>query len=379
MNIGIDARALTKRPAGIGIYLNGIINYLNKIDKKNKYYLYSHKNIELDIDLNKNWTKREFTKYHIGTLWMYYMLPKQLKKDKIDIFWGTSHLLPKNNTNIKYVLTIHDLALFKFNYIGSNYNTIIQKLIVKNSCVNADKIIADSKSTKRDIIKIFKINPSKISVIYPGLPNEDMINKINLKNIKQSEQIVKNKLNIKNNYILYLGTIEPRKNVDLLVKAYEECKRKYNVNCNLVLAGGLGWKYKSTLHLIKKSKYRKSIILTGYISNEDKYHLYRCAEMLVYPSIYEGFGIPIIEALSMKLPVITSYVSSLPEVGGDAVKYIYNVKSYKELCNNIMSILNLNNKERKRIITLGLEQSKKFSYKTCAYKILKLFEDLYKL
>jgi len=377
MNIGIDARVLIKNPTGIGVYLYEVIKFLNKTDRKNKYYLYSHKNIELDINLGKNWIKREFTKYHIGTLWVYYILPKQLKKDKIDIFWGTSHLLPQNDANIKYILTIHDLALFKFNYIGTNYNTLIQKLVVKNSCVNANKIIATSKSTKKDIVKILKIEHSKVKVIYQGLPNEDMINNINLKNINESEEIVKNKLNIKNNYILYLGTIEPRKNVDLLIKAYEECKHKYNVNCNLVLAGGLGWKYKNTLQLIKKSEYRKNIVLTGYISNEDKYHLYRCAEMLVYPSVYEGFGIPILEAFSMKLPVITSYVSSLPEVGGKAAKYIYNIKNYKELSKSIMKILNSSYEERQVMITRGLEQKQKFSYEKFTYKLLNLFEELY--
>lgn len=376
MNIGIDARLLIKNPTGIGIYLYEIIKCLNKLDNINKYYLYSNKDIELDIKLNKNWVRKVFDSYHIGTLWMYYILPKQLKRDKIDIFWGTSHLLPHYNPNIRYVLTIHDLALFKFNGIGSNYNTIIQKLVVKNSCINADKIIAVSKSTKKDIVKILKIRSSKIKVIYPGIPNEDMLKKINIEKLN-SQKIIKNKLNIKGDYILYLGTIEPRKNVNLLIKAYEECKHRYNINCCLVLAGGLGWKYNNTLQLIDKSKYKESIILTGYISNEDKYHLYKCAKMLVYPSIYEGFGIPILEAFSMELPVITSYVSSLPEVGGTAAKYIYDIKDYKELSNKIQDVLSLSNENRKEIVSLGLIQSRKFNYRNCALEILNVFKNLY--
>ncbi len=370
MKIGIDARPLTEKKAGIGTYLNEILKELNNIDKENEYYLYSNKKIVLDFKLNSNFKICEYN-YKIGTFFILYKIYKIIKKDNIDIFWGTEHCLPRKKENIKYLLTIHDLALKKMPNVGKFINVLIQNFILKKSCYNADKIIAISKSTKKDLIEILNVNESKIKVIYPS-GNKSYKYELN----KEEEKEIEKKYKIeKNKFLFFLSTIEPRKNVITLVKAFEKLKIK-NKDLKLVISGGLGWKYKKTLKIIEKSKYREDIILTGYINNLEKEYFYKNATCFVYPSLYEGFGLPILEAMNNKQIVVTANNSSLKEVGGSAALYYNDAKNVENLEKIINKTINLNESERKEIIKLGEEQVKKFSYKKCAKEINDLIKSM---
>lgn len=371
MNIGIDARALTKNKAGIGTYTYKIIEYLNKYDKKNKYILFSNKEVVIDFELNENWDIY-IKDSKIGTYWVYFKLPKILKENNIDIFWGTQHCVPKRNKftkNIKYILTIHDIAIKKLKKVGSLYNTIIQKLILKKSCKNANKIIAVSKSTKKDLIDILKINEEKIQVIYEGIEQDGNKNKLNQ---EQENEIIKKYGVEKNKYIFFLSTIEPRKNLITAVKAFDLLKQREK-NLKFVISGGQGWKCKKTLDRIYNSKFKKDIILTGYISNEEKEAFFKNTIAFVYPSLYEGFGIPILEAMKNGAIVITSNNSSLPEVGGKSAFYLNNVHDETELSRLIEKCLNLSDQERKEIIEEGYQNVKKFTWEKCAKETLEQF------
>lgn len=372
MNIGIDARALTKKKAGIGTYCYKIIEYINKVDDKNNYFLFSNKKIVIDFKLKANWSICE-GKSRIGTFWLYFKLPKTLKENKIDVFWGTQHCLPKRNKytkNIKYILTIHDIAIEKMKYIGSLYNTIIQKLILKKSCKNADRIIAVSKSTKKDLKELLEIEENKIEVIYEGIEQKEQKKQLN----KKIEEEIKDKYNIEDkDYIFFLSTIEPRKNLITAIKAYERIREKNkSSNLKFIISGGKGWKTTETLNAIKNSKFAENIILTGYISNEEKEYFFKHCVAFVYPSLYEGFGIPVLEAMKNGAIVITSNISSLPEVGGNVALYLNKLTDEEELSNLIQKCINLNEKERNEIIKKGYENIKRFSWEDCANKTLKL-------
>ena len=167
-----------------------------------------------------------------------------------------------------------------------------------------------------------------------------------------------------------MSTIEPRKNIDTLIKAFEIIKNQENSDLRLILAGGLGWKYENTLKLIEESKYKDDIILTGYITEEEKKYFFDNAICFVYPSLYEGFGIPVLEALSLKQIVVTTNVSSIPEVGGDAAFYYDNVLDYNNLANTIQKVIKLTDEERNTYISKGIEQANKFSWKKCAEEVL---------
>ena len=370
MNIGIDARGLDGNRSGIPIYIEEIIKQISKIDSKNKYILYSTRKVNIKEKLEKNIIVKDEER-RVGSFWMYLKLPKILKEDHIDVFWGTQHLLPRRNRytkNIKFVLTIHDLAIKKLKTVGSLKNTIIQKLFVKRSLKSADKIIAISKATKNDIVELYKINEEKIKVIYNGT---------NLKEndyclTKNQEEEIQGKFKIKNKqYIFFLSTIEPRKNVDTLIKAYEYIRKK-GKNIKLVLAGGLGWKYEGILELVKKSKYKEDIIMPGYISKEEKEYLYQNAKCFVYPSLYEGFGLPILEAMINRLLVVTANNSSLPEVGGLAAFYYDDTLNYENLGNKIIEVLNFNDEEKNKKIEQGIKQAKNFTWEKCAKETLEV-------
>ncbi len=360
MRIGIDARPLTKQRAGIGTYVYNIIKQINEFDKQNEYYLFSCREVSLDFELGDNWhIVTESGK--VGTLWLAARGSALIKKYNIDVFWGTQHVLPFGKVEgVRYVLTICDLAQFRVKNIGSNYNSIIQKLFVKGSCKRADRIIAISEATKYDIVSLFGIESSKIACTYLGGTDKPKD--------RSDEEVkaVKEKFGIKDKYFLFVSTIEPRKNVDTIVKGFEAFKAKGFKEYSLVLVGGLGWKYEGVLKQIEDSSYKTDIIRTGFVTQDEKQCLFKGAEAFVYPSLYEGFGIPLLEAMNYGLPVITSNVSSLPEVGQDAAMYLSNVKDGEELGRLFERCAGLSKEEKEQIAAAAKIQRQKFSWEKCA-------------
>ena len=366
LRIGIDARGLGKNRTGISTYIEKNLEQFNRYESKNKkikFILYSSKEIKLSFEPNSIFEIKVYNKYKYGTIFLRYALPKILYRDNIDIFWGTQHVLPRRNyytKDIRYVLTVHDLAIHRFGNIGDRKNTIIQKLYLKKSCNEADNIVADSISTKQDIVSILKVDKDKINVVYLGTNfNNDC------KLSEKEEKSILNKFNVSDkNYLLFVSTIEPRKNIVTLVKSFELLKSK-NKKLKLILAGGLGWKYEEIIKAIDNSPYKGDINLAGYISREEKEYLMHNCKCLVYPSLYEGFGLPVLEAMNKGAIVVTSNNSSIPEVGGDAALYYDNVYDEVELANTIQKVLDMNNKERSKYVKKGLLQSKKFTWEKC--------------
>lgn len=255
MNIGIDARNTGIKKTGIGNYTKNIIEELNRQDSENNYYLYSTSEIVLDSDVDTNrFHKIENLKNKLN---FYFKLPKILKKDKIDIYFGTSYILPKKNKNIKYYLTIHDLSIERLKNVGSLKTTIIHKLLLKKSLKRADKIIAVSNATKNDIIEIYKVPEEKIEVIYEGT-NFDKGKTVMTR--EQEEKIEEKFKIIDSEFLFFLSTIEPRKNIETLIKAFEYVKEKKQ-NLKLIIAGGLGWKYENIINLYENSKFKDDIIM----------------------------------------------------------------------------------------------------------------------
>lgn len=361
MKIGIDARQLTLAdPAGVGWYVIELLKRFNEIDKENEFILYMNRKCLYTMCLGDNFSVR-IIPGKIGSLWLRYKLPFYLKKDGIDIFWGPEHILPKKVKGIRYVVTIHDLALIINPKWGETKNSIIQNLFLRKSVKDADLIIAISESTQKDILKLCKVSEDKIKKIYNGFSTKKS------SNASHTISTLK-KYKISNDYFLYVGTIEPRKNIITLIKAFEIVRRKYNVN--LVIVGKTGWKYNKIIDAINISRDRKNIIRTGYVSAEDKNNLYAGAKAFIFPSYYEGFGIPILEAMGHENIVITMENSSLREVGGNAALYIENNNDYQALANLMEKVYEMDVKARNEIITKGNAQIRKFSWDECAYETL---------
>lgn len=342
MNIGIDAKAISRQWTGISYYCIDVLKYISQTDKENNYYLYSNKDFELPFDMPNNFHKR-IIKSKRGTSLIRYKLKKHLLIDEINVFWGPDHCIPKKSKHYKTVLTIHDLAILRFKGISTKLNTLYIKFFLKKIAKGADKILTVSNSTKSDIIQFFKIQENKINVIYIRGNSYSIDNTTISKNEVVNQM---NKYSIDSKYMLFVGSIEPRKNIVNIIKSFNEYKKKSNSSIKLVLVGGKGWNNDSIYNEIDNSPFKKDIVVTGYVSNLEKEIFYRSAEFLIFPSLFEGFGIPILEAMSVGLPVITTNGSGMKEVGGDVAFYVNNPSSVSEITSTIEEVINLSYEEK---------------------------------
>lgn len=377
MRIGIDARALTdKNPSGIGIYL---INVLRVFKEKHKEYgiseseifLYSDRQIKYHEDIVSYFVKREIPG-KIGVIWCSYGLKKYLIKDEIDIFWGPNYVIPFNMPRIKTVQTIHDVALMINPSWGRLKNSIVHNTFVKAASKKSDIIISDSYATTNDIKKILKIKAEKIRTIYAAFDRYEL----NADPAKVREELF-TKSDIKEKkYFVYVGTVEPRKNLINIIKGFDcYCSQNDIKDTALIIAGGKGWNCENIYAQKEKSINKDKIYFTGYISVEEKYALYKAAIAGIMASYYEGFGIPVLEAMSMGCIEIITNISSLPEVGGEAAIYIDNPDDYEAIANQLSKVASLSDDERNGMVQKGYNQCDKFSWEKCGEEILKVLID----
>ncbi|MCK4891401.1 MAG: glycosyltransferase family 4 protein [Candidatus Pacebacteria bacterium] len=375
MKIGIDARCLVGgKRTGVEEYTINLLSKMLNLDSSIKYKLFynGYKKTKLEYSFLKL-PNVQLKEYRIpnrlfDASFQFLNYPKIDKILKgIDIFFSPHIFSSAVSKKCKIVTTFHDLSFEsypKFYSTGKNYWHFLMN--PKKQAEKADKIIAVSKSTKDDLIKTYGIRPEKIKVIYSGIRLGSGIWDLGSGILK-----VKKKYNLPKKYILYLGTLEPRKNIIGLIKAFEILNTKYkilNTEYHLVIAGSKGWLYNDIFKIAKNSLVKNNIIFTGFIENKDKYVLYSLADLFVYPSFYEGFGFPPLEAMAYGTPVITSNFSSLPEAVGGAAIMInpYNLDELAKSMKMVLSDEHLQN----NLIKKGFEQIKKFSWQRCAEETL---------
>jgi glycosyltransferase involved in cell wall biosynthesis len=272
--------------------------------------------------------------------------------------------------NGKKVVTIYDMVFMAYPETMQKSAKLVHKLNNKISCKRADKIITISQFSKNEIIRYLNIDPEKIVIIPCGVDTEIYHP---LKDVKLVEDI-KKKYNVEAQYFLYLGTLEPRKNIERLIKAYKILKVKYPNAPKLVLAGGRGWLYKSIFEEIHTQKLENDVISLGYIPTEDIVPLYCGAIAFLFPSLYEGFGLPPLEAMACGVPVLTSNTSSLPEVVGDAALTVDPMK-IEEIALGMERLLSDKNL-RNNLSLLGIQRAKMFSWTNAAIKTIELYKNL---
>ncbi len=379
MRIGIDISTVLNhgQDIGSGRYIINLVRNLLKIDRENTYILtgryITEEHLPIIYDLKSNHPESKIKLYFYNTtskklnLWDKIRFPTvELLGFKANILHCPDYLIPPTlNKNI--ILTIHDLAFIRFPEF--NFDWFIKKYSreVKKNAHISRKIIADSESTKSDIAKFFQIDPSKIEVIY--LAADNIFKKLSEKE-KDIDVLKKYKINKK--YILSVGTIEPRKNFITLIKAFDHIKQRNTAyDYKLVIVGRTGWKSEAAYLEREKSPYREDILFTGRVPDDDLVQIYNQAELFVYPSLFEGFGLPILEAMSCGLPVIASDTSSLKEVTGDAGILVPPGDDI-ELQNQILNILE--NKEiKEKLKEKSLIQAKKFSWEKTAQETLDIY------
>lgn len=377
MKIGIDIRTLMDTHySGVPEYTLNLVKGIIEKDKHNDYVLFynSFKNLDDHIPRFKGENVR-FVKTKYPNKIFNYLLQKGIKKPKIDELLNVDmFFMPHINfsslsNNVKKIITIHDLSFLRYPKFFSTRKNIWHKLIdVKKLVKKFDIVVAVSENTKRDLIELCMVPEEKIKVIHSGI--EESFKKISIDASKRNK--LQKKYKLPRNYILYLGTIEPRKNVDGIIKAYELYRKNNKIDIKLVIAGANGWKSSKIFKTWNNSEYKDDIIFLGFVDREDKIFLYNLAKVFVYPSFYEGFGFPPLEAIACGVPVITSNVSSLPEVSGRDAIYVdpYKVNEISHAFSLI-----LNNKNQKLASDITKENVlDKYSWDRVIDEYLELFK-----
>ncbi|MCX6740610.1 MAG: glycosyltransferase family 1 protein [Candidatus Parcubacteria bacterium] len=375
MRIGIDCRRILdvkhNQSAGVGYYTYYLIKNLLKIDKTNQYFLFLYDaRINLD-DLRQDNVQIVYFPglENIGKipfLYRHVIVPHVLKLYKLDVYHNPAYVIPFFYFG-KSVITIHDMAYYKNPAWFPDHQFFNTKILTPLSIWKAKKIIAVSESTKKDTIKYFKVKEDKIKVILEGI--DDYCN------IVVDENKIDSKLKFTPSYFLALGTLEPRKNLVRLIKAFDKfLKENSGSNFKLVLAGKKGWKYEPIFEIIEALKLEDKVIWVGYVTLPEKIFLLRHAYCLVFPSLYEGFGLPILEAMNMGVSVVTSNVASIPEIVIDNAVLIEpeDVDSIKDGLNKIYRDSAL----RLKLIERGKGIARHFTWEKSAQKTLELFESL---
>lgn len=371
MHIIILADPIDNQRAGVYVYTKNISEQFLKNHKTHKYtFIHERKNPFFKNTNNYIVPKRKIPGY--STYRKFFLIPKLIKHIKPDIVFEPCHIGPFNiPKNIKRVVMIHDLTPILFPKFHIKRSTIIHHLLLKRVLKNSDLILTASKTTKRDIQKYCKTK-AKIEIVPLGInsfltksKNKDSV--VPGDNSEYKTEISQIALN-PSPYILYLGTIEPRKNLETLVDAYSELKKEYKIRHKLILAGEIGWKSGSIIKKCIKNK----IILTGYLTEKEKAAYYKNADIFIYPSLYEGFGLPPLEAMSYGIPVIASNGGSLKEILNSHA-LLFSPKDKTQLKKHILKLIK-NKNLREKLGKKGLTYSKNFTWKKTATKTLETIQ-----
>lgn len=371
MRIGIDASALVKEAAGIGLWIINVLDNLMKIDDENEYFLFTYDDIKIPYELKENWQVVYYGGENKKQIRYLTHMPKLIRKYKIDVFVGTRHYLPPfNKTNVKYLAIVHDLIPLYMPELFTKEHKLRFKVFTDICKHQAHEVVAVSEATKRDVIKYMKIPEKNIHVVYEAA-NESFTTDRNEDSIRETME----RYNIDSKYILCLSTVEPRKNMLRTIKAYEQCILNNNLPYKLVIVGGSGWNNGEIYDYVQThEELKKHVIFTGYVSNQDVANIYANASLFIYASLCEGFGLPVLEAMQCGVPVITSNTSSMPEVAGDACILIdpYDITQLEGAITKVLSDEAL----QKSMIEKGIARSKIFSWEKCAREILDIIKKM---
>ncbi len=373
MKIAINTLAMKSLKHGMGRYIGSLVNALLKIDTRNQYLLYvSDLNAQYFEVKGNPRVKLKFVPSNraLRLLWEQTLLPFDLKREKVDIFYGPAFTVPLFKT-CKQVVAILDLTWFKHRKKHIWIKQLYFRTLIPLAVRQTERVIVISQSTKKDLIKILKVPEDKIAVTHLGTS-------LAFRVVEDQKKLsgIRTKYNLPRQFILFIGVLEPRKNIPGLVRAFSRFKEGTNLSHKLVIGGGrsYGWKNKEIFQVIEDLGMDKEIIFTDFILEADLPALYNLADLFVLPSFYEGFGLPILEAQACGCPVITSNISSMPEVGGDAALFV-DPDDIKELAEAMRRILT-DDKLKAEMIKKGFENLKRFSWEKAARETLKVFEGI---
>lgn len=366
MRIGIDARMIQGPFTGDSTYWRGLIAGLSHLNSNDEFFLYLDAGLPTSNVPSARNIKVRLVRAPSWRLWSAVAFPWLLWKDHISVAHVQYTIPPIMPCPV--VTSIHDVSFKRHPEFFNWKDRFVLNMGIKYAAKRAFGILAISEHTKHEIVELYKVPAERVSVIYPGVDEQftpgDRL---------ASRRFIKDKYGISSPIILTVGTIQPRKNLSTLVKGFAKLKASQEFEHKLVVVGKYGWKERRLLSLVEELELTQDILFVGYVPQEDLPALYLAADVFVYPSVYEGFGLPPLEAMACGTPVITGNRSSLPEVVGEAGIMVdpYDPEAFALAMWNVLSSESL----RTEMSQAGLKQAVKFSWDKMATEVLGIYRE----
>jgi len=361
MIIGIDAsRSNVEQKTGTEYYSFEIIKNIVELENDNTLRLYC----KTPLNYLKSKKNVEIRELHMARLWTQIKLSSEMKKDPPDVLFIPSHVIPLNHP--KTVVTLHDVGFHYFPELYTPLERIYHHNSMKYSIKHAAKIIAISENTKNDLVKLYKADPKNITVIYHGYDTEKFYPARSSKKPAEIEKL--------GDYIYFIGRLEAKKNVKNLVRAYGDLREDKSITHKLVLAGRAGYQFEEILAEIESlpEDIRKDVILPGYIADEIMPEYLRYAQVFAFPSKFEGFGMPLVEAMACGIPIVASNTTSIPEIVGEA-GLLFDPDNVGQIESSLKDVIK-SKKIKDELIKKGFERLKLFNWKESARKTLEVIK-----
>lgn len=375
--IGIDVTSALTQGGGIGRYTRELVKAVTSLDGQTAYQLFSARPPENPpvpnpLPRGKNVSH---TPAPLGEKWLYrfwyrlrWPLPVQWITGRLDLFHSPDFVLPPVWGKIPTLLTVHDLSFAHYPQVYTPALLKYLNSVVPWSVQRATHILADSEATKEDLVKLWRTPENKITVLYSGVDNHfaPVTDEKLLAEMRQRYNLGAEP------YILTVGTVQPRKNYQMLIRAFAPIARRQHHN--LVIVGGKGWLYDDILQEVERQKLTGRVIFTNFVQDEDLSTLYSGATLFALPSLYEGFGLPLLEAMACGVPVVSSQTSSLPEVAGRAAVLLppHHELAWTETIQHLLD----EPLQRAQMVTEGFMQAKQFTWRRSAQQLLGVYQKL---
>ena len=377
MHVVLDARYIARRQSGVGAYAQRLIAGLATIDQENRYTcLVAADGPGLPVhqaNVAAAPTYVSFEDHLRGDLWLLGYLPFRLRALRTDVYHGPAVFLPHVKLGYGTVVTIHDLVSFLFPETVPRKYSLYMRLMTRLAARSSDRIIAVSHATKADLVQILRVPPTKIVVIHEAVGPE-----FSRPPLPGAVDGVAERYGLRSPYCLFVGNLEPRKNLPGLIRAFAQVRRRLATTTRapqLVLAGTRAWLHTGIFRAVEEHGLGDAVVFTDYVPLADLPALYAGATCFVFPSLYEGFGLPVLEAMAAGAPVVAARAGSIPEVAGDAAVLV-DASTPSELVTAIETVLT-DATFREGLIARGRARAAMFEWNTVARETRAVYDTVY--
>jgi glycosyltransferase involved in cell wall biosynthesis len=365
MRIAFDGTTLRPGRTGVGYYTEHLLHHLAARAGDDELLVISNRAVDTTRPLPARVQVASSSWRLPRMLWMQTLAPRLLRRSHVDVGHFTNGMVPLASP-VPTVVTIHDMSLTLYPRYHPARRVLLNRPLVDVAARCADAIITVSQSAKRDIVRLYGLPPDRVHVVHEAAapafrPVHDSMER----------ERVRRRYSLADRFILYVGTIEPRKNLPKLIEGFARRRKSGDLPHQLVCAGPYGWLSRDIEDRIERLQIEDAIRFTGYVAFDDLPVLYSLAEMFVFPSLYEGFGLPVIEAMACGTPVVTGQVAALSEVAGGAVEYVDRLDA--ESLGEAMVGLARSRERRENLSALGLQRSHCFSWDRAARETLDVY------